>query len=211
MALSKAQLKEILSKAGVSEDNMSAAVKEIMAGHEASIEALQEERDKYKESASKYDEAKKKAEDLQKEVDKLKDSNKDSYRVKYDELKDEFAEYKKGIENEKTKAVKSEALKSLLKEIGIEKEKRLERILSVSDLDKIKLDKEGKIEGVDDLKKSLSEEWEEFLPKKDKEGADTPKPPAGNGDNGTGSNYAAKRVAEQRAAMYGQIKTTKEE
>ena len=78
MALSKAQLKEILSKAGVSEDNMSAAVKEIMAGHEASIEALQEERDNYKDSASKYESEHKRAEDLEKKLKDANESNKDS-------------------------------------------------------------------------------------------------------------------------------------
>jgi len=210
MALSKAQLKEILSKAGVSEDNMSAAVKEIMAGHEASIEALQEERDKYKESASKYDEAKKKVEEMEKEIAGLKDPSKDTFKVKYEALKEEFADYKKGIEAEKTKGQKTDAYKALLKEAGLS-EKLIGKIVEHSNLDVIKFDKEGKVEGRDELIKSLTKEWEDFIPKRDKEGADTPKPPAGNGDNGTGSNYAAKRVAEQRAAMYGQIKTTKEE
>lgn len=210
MALSKAQLKEILSKAGVSEDNMSAAVKEIMAGHEASIEALQEERDKYKESASKYEEAKKKADDLEKEVEGLKDPSKDTFKIKYEALKEDFANYKKGIEAEKTKSIKADAYKALLKEINLP-ENLIKKILEYSNMDGIKLDKENKIEEKDKLIESLKEEWKDFLPKKAEEGAKTPTPPAGNGDNGSGEHYAAKRVAEQRAAMYGQIKTTKEE
>ena len=180
MALSKAQLKEILSKAGVSEDNMSAAVKEIMAGHEASIEALQEERDNYKDSASKYESEHKRAEDLEKKLKDANESNKDSYKVKYEAMKEEFDEYKKGIQAEKTKATKTEAFKALLKEIGIS-EKRIDSVTKVSDIDSLKLDKDGKIDGIEELKKSLETEWADFIVKEQSKGANVANPPAGNG------------------------------
>ena len=45
MALTKAKVKEILSKAGVEAENMDAAVDSILNGHIASIDALREERD----------------------------------------------------------------------------------------------------------------------------------------------------------------------
>lgn len=180
MALSKAQLKEILSKAGVSEDNMSAAVKEIMAGHEASIEALQEERDNYKDSASKYESEHKRVEELEKQLKDAEGSNKDSYKVKYEAMKEEFADYKKGIEAEKTKATKTDAFKALLKEIGIS-EKRIDSVTKVSDIDSLKLDKDGKIDGIEELKKSLKEEWADFIVKEDSKGASVANPPAGNG------------------------------
>jgi len=180
MALSKAQLKEILSKAGVSEDNMSAAVKEIMAGHEASIEALQEERDNYKDSASKYETEHKRAEELEKKLKDANESNKDSYKVKYDAIKEEFADYKKSVEAEKTKATKTDAFKALLKEIGIS-EKRIDSVAKVSDIDSLKLDKDGKIDGIEELKKSLETEWADFIVKEASKGANVANPPAGNG------------------------------
>jgi hypothetical protein len=180
MALSKAQLKEILSKAGLSEDNMSAAVKEIMAGHEASIEALQEERDNYKDSASKYESEKKRADDLEKKLKDAEGSNKDSYKVKYEAIKEEFADYKKGIEAEKTKAVKTEAFKALLKKIGIS-EKRIDSVTKVSDIDSLKLDNDGNIDGIEELTKSLKDEWSDFIVKEDSKGANVANPPAGNG------------------------------
>jgi hypothetical protein len=203
MALSKAQLKEILSKAGVSEDNMSAAVKEIMAGHEASIEALQEERDNYKDSASKYESEHKRAEDLEKKLKDANESNKDSYKVKYEAMKEEFAEYKKGIEAEKTKATKTEAFKALLKEIGIS-EKRIDSVTKVSDIDSLKLDKDGKIDGIDELKKSLEKEWADFIVKEQSKGADVATPPAGNGGAKTMTKEqidAIKDTAQRQALM----------
>lgn len=203
MALSKAQLKEILSKAGVSEDNMSAAVKEIMAGHEASIEALQEERDNYKDSASKYESEHKRAEDLEKKLKDANESNKDSYKVKYEAMKEEFAEYKKGIEAEKTKATKTEAFKALLKEIGIS-EKRIDSVTKVSDIDSLKLDKDGKIDGIEELKKSLETEWADFIVKEQSKGANVANPPAGNGGANTMTKEqidAIKDTAQRQALM----------
>ena len=203
MALSKAQLKEILSKAGVSEDNMSAAVKEIMAGHEASIEALQEERDNYKDSASKYESEHKRAEDLEKKLKDANESNKDSYKVKYEAMKEEFDEYKKGIQAEKTKATKTEAFKALLKEIGIS-EKRIDSVTKVSDIDSLKLDKDGKIDGIDELKKSLETEWADFIVKEESKGANVANPPAGNGGAKTMTKEqidAIKDTAQRQALM----------
>lgn len=208
MALSKAQLKEILSKAGVSEDNMSAAVKEIMAGHEASIEALQEERDNYKDSASKYESEHKRAEDLEKKLKDANESNKDSYKVKYDAIKEEFAEYKKGVETEKTKATKTEAFKAFLKEIGIS-EKRIDSVTKVSDIDGLELDENGKITGcsgksVKEYEKALKEEWSDFIVKEDSKGANVANPPAGNGGANTMTKEqidAIKDTAQRQALM----------
>lgn len=182
---------------------MSDAILAIMDGHTASIDALREERDAAKKEAEEAAEAKKKAADLQKEVDSLKESSKDSYKVKYDALKEEFTEYKKGIENEKTKATKTEAYKALLKEVGIA-EKRIDAVLKVSDVDKIKLDKEGKIEGAEDLKKSLADEWADFIVKTDKKGADTSTPPANNGGGKKSKEeiMAIKDTAERQKAMF---------
>ena len=65
MALTKAKVKEILSKAGVEAENMDAAVDSILNGHIASIDALREERDGYKKDAERLP-------DVQKELDDLK-------------------------------------------------------------------------------------------------------------------------------------------
>lgn len=180
MALTKAKIKEILSEAGADESKISDATLKIMEGHTASIDALREERDAFKKEAEAAADAKKEAADLKKENESLKESQKDSYKVKYDALKEEFTEYKKGIESEKTKASKTEAFKKVLKEIGVS-EKRIEAVLKVSEVDKIKLDKDGNIEGLDDLKKNLTEEWADFIVKTDKKGAETVTPPANTG------------------------------
>jgi len=172
MALSR----KFLSALGIEADK----IDEIINAHSETVDALKEERDKYKANAEGYDEKTKEVEKLQKEIETLKDSQKDSYKVKYEAIKEEFDDYKKSVESEKTKATKTEAFKGLLKEIGVA-EKRIDSVTRVSDIDSIKLDKDGKIENVADLKKSLSEEWADFIVKEQKKGADTKTPPDNNG------------------------------
>ena len=175
MALTKAQVKEILSTAGVDSDHMGDAVDKILAGHTASIEALREERDNLKGECEK-------AKDAMKELEELKKAGgkEDAFKVKYEAIKEEFAEFKKGIEAEHTKQSKLTAYKALLKECGIS-EKRIDAVAKVADLESIKLDKDGAIEGLGDLKKSIKEEWSDFIVTESTEGANTATPPAKTG------------------------------
>lgn len=189
--------RKFLTAMGIEADK----VDEIINAHASTVDALKEERDSYKAKAETNEADHKKMVDLEKEVETLRESNKESYKVKYDALKEEFSDYKKGIENEKTKATKTGAFKALLKEIGIS-EKRIESIVKVSDIDGIKLDKDGKIDGVDDLKKSLTKEWEDFIVKEQQKGADTHTPPAGEGSKRSKEEILAIRdTAERQAAM----------
>lgn len=172
MALSR----KFLSALGIEADK----IDEIINAHVETVDALKEERDDFKAKAEKYEADHNKVANLEEEVKNLKDSNKDSYKVKYEAVKEEFAEYKKGIESEKTRDQKVGAYKALLKEIGVS-DKRIDSVVKVSDIDNLKLDKDGKIEGVDELKKTLTSEWEDFIVKDSTQGAKTATPPGSNG------------------------------
>lgn len=152
-------------------------IDEIIKAHSDTVEALKEERDSFKEKAEKYDKVHNDLEVANRKIEDL--SKDDAYKIKYEALKEDFDEYKKNVETEKTNNSKSAAYKQLLKEIGIS-EKRIDSVARLADLEKIKLDKDGKIEGSEDLKKSLSEEWSDFIVKDGKEGAGTSTPPEGN-------------------------------
>ena len=155
-------------------------IDEIINAHAETVDALKEERDKFRSNAEAYEAEQKKVAELEKQLEGLKEANKESYKVKYEALKEEFSDYKKGIENEKTKATKTDAFKALLKEIGVS-EKRIEAVTKVSDIDSLKLDKDGKIEGIDDLKANLTTEWADFIVKEQSKGANTATPPATTG------------------------------
>ena len=170
MALSR----KFLTALGIEADK----VDEIINAHSETVEALKEERDSFKEKAEKFDKAQSDLDVANKKIEDL--SKDDAYKLKYEALKEDFDEYKKGVETEKTNTSKTAAYKQLLKEIGIS-EKRIDAVARLVELDKIKLDKDGKIEGAEDLKKSLSEEWADFIVKDGKEGAGTSTPPGNEG------------------------------
>ncbi len=205
MALKRA----FLSAMGIESDK----INEIINAHMDTVNALQEERDSYKEKAELYDAEKKKSEDLQKKIDELEKerSDEESYKSKYESTKKEYEDYKKGVDAENTKRDKTAAYKKLLKEVGIS-DKRIDTVIKCSDsaIEALKIDKDGNIEDVDKVKESIKKEWEDFRVTEGQKGAETQKPPAGNGNNDTGEHYAAKRVAETRANMYGVIKSKEE-
>lgn len=135
--------------------------------------------------------------------EKLKDYSKDdAYKVKYEALKEEFDEFKTGVETEKSNNTKKSAYKALLKEVGIS-DKHVESVAKLAELDKIKLDKDGKIEDADNLKKSLKEEWADFIVTDGKEGAGTATPPSNNGGGKKTKEeiYAIKDTAARQQAM----------
>lgn len=176
-------------------------IDEIINAHSETVEALKEDRDSYKEKAEKYDKAQKDLEAANEKIEEL--SKEDAYKVKYDALKEDFDNFKKDVEKEKAKSVKVDAVKTLLKEIGVS-EKRIDSVIRVTDLDSIKLDKEGKIEGAEELKKSLSEEWADFIVKDGgKKGAGTDNPPKNSGGKVLSREEIAKisDATERQAAL----------
>ena len=168
MALSR----RFLAALGIESDK----VEEIITAHAETVDALKAERDEFKADAEAYKAEHKKVSDLEKQLETLKESTKDSYKVKYEAIKEEFADCKKGIENEKTRQTKTDAYKALLKEIGIS-EKRIDAVTKVSDIDAIQLDEAGAIVGADELKKNLTSEWADFIVKTSTQGANAATPP----------------------------------
>lgn len=192
--------KTILHGMGLTEEQVTA----IMEGHLASISALQEKVENY-QNAEK--ESKKTIADLQKDLEDAKTlaiekEGKNPWKVKYDALNEEFTSYKTEEQKKATKAAKENAYKALLKESGVA-EKRIGSVLRVSDIESLELGEDGKFKNSEDLAKKIKEEWADFITSKGQEGANTPNPPKNNGAPDDGDHSAAKRIAEQRAMLYG--------
>lgn len=165
--------RKFLSALGIEADK----VDEIINAHSETVDGLKTELAKFKEAAEKLP-------DVQKELDTLKaaaeQSGKDPYKVKYEAIKEDFENYKKEISAKETKVAKTEAYRALLKEAGVA-EKRIDAVLRVSDIDGIKLDKDGKIEDAAKLRESIKTEWSDFIATESVKGANNPTPPQNNG------------------------------
>lgn len=165
MALTRKTLKEL----GLTEEQITAVVE----GHSETVNALTEERNNYKAEADKV-------KGLEAQLEAAKESAGDGYKQKYEDLKKEYREYKDTQKKAATTAQKKDAYKALLTAAGIS-EKRLDKILKITDLNSIELDEDGKIKDSDKHKANIAEEWADFIVKEGREGAETSTPPANSG------------------------------
>jgi hypothetical protein len=106
----------------------------------------------------------------------------------YDKLKEEFDKYKAEQAEKETKATKEKALKELLSDMKMS-EKGTAQILKWMGVSKIDLDDDGKIKDAAALRKSIKEDWGDYIKTEGAQGANTPTPP-GNGSGGTGKTKA---------------------
>ena len=186
MALTKAQVKEILSDAGCNPDKVSDACERIIAGHTASIEALREERDTYKKESEKLA-------DVQKELDDLKAKGEGKALEK---VQKEYDDFKAKVEGEKVHASKESALRAVLKDLGIP-ERHHAKILKYSDVDGLEMTEDGKLKDAKAIAKSIREEWADHIETTSTKGADTPKPPT---RTGAGSGMTKKEIMQIKSA-----------
>lgn len=144
--------------------------------HKEVLTEIKTERDKYKEEAEKLPE-------IQKQLDQYKEAEKkgekDTYKAKYEALKEDFNEYKKGVEAKETTAKKEAAYSKLLKDAGVS-EKHIAKILKVSDIDSLELDEEGNVKEADKHTENIKSEWSDFIQTNRTEGAKLANPPTNN-------------------------------
>lgn len=192
MPLTRSMLKGM----GLSDEQQSAIIEE----HVAITTALKDEIKELKKSAELLPE-------VQKELDELrKDIADNDWQNKYNKEHADFEKYKNEIaEEKKLDAVKS-AYKSLLTECKVG-DKHVASIMKVTDFSNLKLDKDGKLEGVEDLKKSIGEEWSGFIQTSEVKGANVSTPPAGK----PAGNESKSRAAELAAKYYENLYGKKEE
>ena len=199
MALSR----KFLAGLGLTE----AQVDAIIEGHEETVSGLKSKIDEYKANETK---AAEQYASLQKELEEAKNTalekeGKNPWKVKFEALTEEFNTYKDEEAKKATKAAKENAYKALLKTAGVA-EKRIASVVRVSDIDAIELEEDGKIKDSENLVKKIKEDWSDFISTTGEKGAETPTPPTNTGGNVESDNSAAKRIAAQRATLYGENK-----
>ena len=176
-------------------------IEEIITAHTDVTDSLKADRDKYKADAENAYRLERELEEARKDAE-AKDKDNGSYKEKYEAEKAAFADFKKEVEAEQTKAKKTAAYKELLKKAGVS-DKRIESILKVTAIDEIELDADGAIKDADKKEEHIKEEWADFIVKKSEEGAGTETPPSGAGASGKTMSRAAQVVAAHNARLYG--------
>ena len=165
MALTRRALKAM----GIEDEK----IDEIITMHTETVDGLKADVAKYKADAETLPE---------KAQNDLEAGKKDSWKVKYEAVKEEFEGYKSEQTKKETRAAKEKAYRELLKQAGVS-EKRLDTVLRVSDVDGVELDDKGAVKGSDKLVEGIKSEWADFITTTSTKGADTANPPANRGGN----------------------------
>lgn len=140
---------------------------QIMAGHIGVTDGLKDKIEELKAEADK-------AADLQKQLDGINGG--EDFKKKYEDEHQAFEDFKKQTAQDAESAKVKAAYRKLLTDEGISV-KRLDSILKVTDFSKMKLDKDGNLDKVDDLKKAINDEWSEFKTTVTTQGAKVENPP----------------------------------
>lgn len=158
--------RKFLKALGLEEDK----IEEIITAHGDTVTALKEQIEQYKADAEKLPA-------VQAELEKAKEGNDDSYKVKYDALKEAHEKYIAEIASKETQSKKQAAYKALLAECKIS-DKRHDAIAKLADLNAIELDEHGNIKDADKIKAELTTEWAEFVETTTTKTPPVPTPPA---------------------------------
>lgn len=175
-------------------------IDEIIEAHTSTVNALKEERDKYKADAESLPGVQKELDELRKAAENDKG---EAYKEQYEKLKKDYDDYKSGVEAREVRAKKQEAYKALLGEVGVS-DKRQASIVKVTALDDLELDKDGKFKKADEIKESIKTEWADFIQTSGERGADVSNPPQKNNDKDKRVPSRARELAEKyRKNLYG--------
>lgn len=179
MSLTRAQITEILSKAGVPADNMDSAIKEIIAGHTASVDALKERitnlEDANKTAEATKTELEKAKKDLKTAQDALKEA--EPYKEQYENEHKAFEAFKADATAKEGKAKADTALTKLLTDQGYSAA-GIAKIIKYGGFTP-EFDDKGNITNTDTIMQSVGAEWGEYHNSPVKtEGVQTAQPPA---------------------------------
>ena len=168
----------------------------IMDEHLSQMGEVKDERDNLKKQVT---EAETKAADLQKQLDGVNGG--EDYKKKYEDEHKAFEDFKKQTASEAELSKIKAAHRKLLVEEGIS-EKRIDAIQKVTDFSKMKLDKDGNLDGAADIRKSIAAEWGDFKVTVTEKGASVENPPKTGKPTKTKEEIMAiKDTAERQAAI----------
>ena len=165
-----AMTRKFLKAMGIEEEK----IEQIIEAHTETVNALKEERDKFKGDAEKLP-------TVQKELDDLKAKGDDGWKEKHDKVKKEYDDYKNEVTAKESKAIKEKAVRAFYEEKGITG-KNLEIAMrgSRAEIDGIEMDGD-KIKDTASLTALVEGDFSALVSTTTTKGANTATPPTNNG------------------------------
>lgn len=159
MAFTRSFLKAL----GLTDEQVGAIIDE----HTGVTDALKKQRDDYKAEAEKLA-------DARKELDALKGG--EDYKARYEEEHKSFEAYKADVAKKENRAKVEAEYRKLLADEKISA-KRIDAVIRLTDLDGMKLDKDGHLTDTDKLREGIRKDWSEYITETTERGAQVATPP----------------------------------
>ena len=164
----------MLKGMGLTEEQVESIIEE----HSATVSAIKDDRDAYKESAEKLKETEKALAEATKKLES------DDSHEKLEKLQKEYEDYKKSVSEKELKSAKEKALKKILKDAGIP-DKWTDRASKSVSLEEIKMNEKGEPEDNKELVERIKTEWADVIGKVETQGANVSNPPSNDGKGTT--------------------------
>ncbi len=184
--------RKFLRALGIEDEKIS----EIIDAHTETVDALKDERDRYKTEAESVGEVKK---ELDAAREQLAKADTEGYKAKYEKERGDFEAYRQNVDAEKASAAKSAAYRTMLEGIGI-RGKLADTILSGTDLAKVELE-DGRIKGASDLEQQIRADWRDYIPETRTQGAHVQNPPQTSGGMTREQIMSIKDSADRQRAI----------
>ena len=184
MALTRPAVKEILSKAGVAAENMDEAVKEIIAGHTATVDALKEKIENADSNIAAVEKLKNDIEKYKSDLETAKQTiaENEKYKEMYESEKTAYQSYKNDIAAKETKAAKEKAVKEFFRSKGISDDNMNIAMRGIkSEIEAAELDEKGKIKDIKVFDELIKGDYSKLISKTETRGAETQTPPPNTG------------------------------
>ena len=186
--------RNFLKSLSLTDEQVAAIIEE----HTSVTDALKAQRDKAESEAKTYKAEADKVPELQKKIDDA--SKGEDYQKKYADEHQAFEDYKAQIAKDAETAKIKAAYRQLLLDERIN-EKRVDSVLKLTDFSEMKLDKDGKLDKVDELKKAIADDWGEFKVTQKERKQSVPTPPTSG--TGTGESRARELYQKHMQQKYG--------
>ena len=182
--------RNFLKTMGLTDEQVTA----IMEEHTTVTDALKKQRDDARSDADKYKADAEKLPELTKENESLKAA--ENFKEKYDTEHKAFEDYKAEVTRKEELVKVQDAYKRLLQDEKIS-DSRIDLVMRKTDFSGMKLGKDGKLEGTDELKKAIGDDWGIFKVTTHERKPFVSTPPGGSGDSGARAGGRARELQEK--------------
>lgn len=184
--------RKFLRALGIEDDKIG----EIIDAHTETVDALKDERDRFKTAAESAD-------GLRAELDAAKNqlaqADSDGFKAKYEQEHADFEAFRQSVDADKANAAKAAAYRGLLDSIGI-RGKLADTIIGGADMATVEMDGD-KIKGAAELEQQIRADWRDYIPETRTQGAHVQNPPQNGGGMTRDQILQIKDSAERQKAI----------